>query len=238
MAGYPADATDIQLDATEARPMNNQRLGKLLQTHFPKAKIEGQAGLWRIPLAEDKPAELDDENEKPVAEKLQDAAPDENQNGQPQENDLAEPEAGPGATDHLPPVMLVMTDERADRMRLMIPIRRFDAQKMEDLQLALIALHANYDRALDARYATHDGLLWSAFIHPLSSLTPNDLSSAIEQVRSLRDNTGTTYSSSQFIFAPKVGGEGEGDAPSDDSEPEEGPSDDSEPEEGPSDNVT
>jgi len=59
----------------------------------------------------------------------------------------------PGSSDEekLPPVMVVLTDDRADRMRLMMPIRKFDHSKSTDLKLALIALHSNYDRALDAR---------------------------------------------------------------------------------------
>ena len=130
----------------------------------------------------------------------------------------AEPiQAGPGADKHLPPVIVVMTDERANRMRIMMPIRPFDTQNVDDLQLAVIALHANYDRALDARYAVQEGMLWSAFIHPLSSLTPTDLDSAIKQVIALRDNTGTSYSSGAFIFAP---GGVEQEAPKDEDAPE------------------
>ena len=97
--------------------------------------------------------------------------------------------------------MLVLTDTTADRMRLMMPIRKFDPTKnREDLQLALIALHANFDRALDARYATQNGMLWSAFIHPLESLTAKDLKNGLDQVRALRKNTGTTYTSSELLF--------------------------------------
>ena len=102
--------------------------------------------------------------------------------------------------DALPMMIVVLTDERADRMRLMMPIRKFSTDNLQDLQLALIALHANFDRALDARYAIQGGVLWSVFIHPLESLTEGDLENAVKQVRTLRKNTGTTYTSSELLF--------------------------------------
>ena len=91
----------------------------------------------------------------------------------------------------------------------MMPIRKFDPRKAQDLRLALIALHSNYDRALDARYALQDGVLWSVFIHPLESLTEGDLKNGINQVRALRKNTGTTFTSSELLFgsAPPEGEE-------------------------------
>ena len=108
----------------------------------------------------------------------------------------------PGASveERLPAIMVVLTDDRADRMRLMMPIRKFDPGRTQDLRLALIALHSNYDRALDARYALQDGILWSVFIHPLESLTAGDLKNGIDQVRALRKNTGTTFTSSDLLF--------------------------------------
>lgn len=192
----PANSTEADTQFKEQMgadgQMTNRRLLKLLKKHFPDRKVEGPLGLWRIELPKD---ELNDEAEQ----NPQQPARDEEDETQP-----AAEEVGPGGTDHLDPVMVIMTDERADRMRIMIPIRRFDTQRVDDLRLALIALHANYDRALDARYAIHDGFLWSAFIHPLSTLTPRDLENALLQVRALRDNTGTTYSSSELLFAPQV----------------------------------
>jgi len=134
---------------------------------------------------------------------------DEDENEENDESDEANPDNEqlggveiPGASDEekLPPIMVVMTDNRADRMRLMMPIRSFDPRKAADLRLALIALHSNYDRALDSRYALQDGVLWSIFIHPLESLTEDDLKNAIAQVRTLRKNTGKTFSSSDMMF--------------------------------------
>ena len=172
--------------------MDNQRLGKLLKRHFPNAPFQGNGnGMWMIQVDGDPDKEESDDKsdaKEPAAEK-NGAAPQEEENA---ENDI------------MNGMLLVITDERANRMRIMMPIQAFDPSKAEDLQTALIALHANYDRALDARYAVSDGILWSAFIHPLGSLTEDDLASAIEQVRTLRKNTGTSYSSGALQFGPRA----------------------------------
>jgi hypothetical protein len=62
------------------------------------------------------------------------------------------------------------------------------------------ALSANYDRALDAKYAIADGVLWSTFLHPLRSLTEDDFLSALDQVQRLAETAGTTFSSSDLVF--------------------------------------
>ncbi|MEO0603661.1 MAG: type III secretion system chaperone, partial [Myxococcota bacterium] len=68
----------------------------------------------------------------------------------------------------------VLTDENADRMRIMIPIGPAAglppgfAERM---------LQANFDSALDARYAIARGMVWSTFIHPLSPLDDEQLAS-------------------------------------------------------------
>ena len=61
-------------------------------------------------------------------------------------------------------------------------------------------LHANFDRALDARYCLKEGKLWSAFIHPLGSLDEELFLSAVQQVATLADNDGTTYSGGDLVF--------------------------------------
>lgn len=185
----PAEPDKVS-ESSSGIVMNNRRLGRLLSKHFRGLEVEGGPGGWRIALPEP--------IEPPAAEtEAIGQTPD-----QPDQPD--QPAAAPGATDHLPAVVIVLTDERADRMRIMMPIRPFNPEEMDDLRLALIALHANYDRALDSRYAVQDGVLWSVFIHPLGSLTPADLENALKQVQSLRDNTGTSYSSSELLFAPRV----------------------------------
>lgn len=185
---WAQDAANDSKEVAKRPPMDNQRLGKLLKQHFPKAPFENNgAGVWMIQVDGD-PDQKEGETENEL---------DENNGAAPKV------ESGEAEHDALNGTMLVMTDERANRMRIMMPIQAFDPGKAEDLKTALIALHANYDRALDARYAVSDGILWSAFIHPLGSLTEADLASAIEQVRTLRKNTGTSYSSGALQFAPR-----------------------------------
>lgn len=93
--------------------------------------------------------------------------------------------------------VLVMTDEAADRMRIMSPV-------IEDTELAAdgarVLLEANFDRALDARYALSRGYVWSAFIHPLSSLSEAQFIDGVEQVVNLAENFGSSYSSTDFVF--------------------------------------
>ena len=178
-----SDSDSTETPKSHQAKMTNKRLGELLKQHFPTQPFQqGSPGVWLIQVDGDP----DKQNDAPDAEQAE------------TENKIDPDEAMNG-------VMMVMTDERANRMRIMMPIKSFDPSNENDLKLALIALNANYDRALDARYAINDGILWSAFIHPLGSLTEDDLESAIKQVRTLRKNTGTSYSSGALLFAPKAG---------------------------------
>ena len=93
--------------------------------------------------------------------------------------------------------IVVLTDEAADRLRTMTPV-------LEDAELtaeqARVALEANFDRALDARYAVARGYVWSAFIHPLSVLSEAQFVDGVQQVVTLADNYGTSYSSTDLLF--------------------------------------
>lgn len=93
--------------------------------------------------------------------------------------------------------MACFTDRRFDRMRLVAPILSSD--DMSDVQRDAV-LEANFHTALDARYGTSDGVLYSAFIHALSTLTQADFDSALQQVAGLVDTFGTSYSSGALIF--------------------------------------
>ena len=76
-------------------------------------------------------------------------------------------------------------------------------------------MRANFDSALDARYALRDGQLWSVYLHPLPTLTRTDFESGLGQVLSLAHTFGTTFSSGEFRFGggdaepapPEHGGE-------------------------------
>lgn len=94
------------------------------------------------------------------------------------------------------PVM-ILTDEQADRMRIMVPVA-----EAEDLppELAERLLQANFDAALDARYAIGRGTVWATFIHPLSPLTPDQLASGLAQTITAAATFGTTFSSGALVF--------------------------------------
>lgn len=93
--------------------------------------------------------------------------------------------------------LLAVTDEHADRMRVMAFVTLVASVPAED---RLRMLQANFDSALDARYAIGHGTLWSVFLHPLGSLTEEDLLSGISQVGSLVDTYGTSFSSGTLRF--------------------------------------
>ncbi|MEM6907432.1 MAG: hypothetical protein AAF494_02030 [Pseudomonadota bacterium] len=94
-------------------------------------------------------------------------------------------------------MMLVVTDPNAARMRIITPIAAVEALP-EGAMLRL--LQANFDTALDARYAVGQGLVWGAFIHPLDSLTTRDFASGILQTKSLADTFGSTFSSGALNY--------------------------------------
>ena len=93
--------------------------------------------------------------------------------------------------------VLVITDEHHNRMRIMTPITAeagLDADELSRL------LSANFDRALDAKYAISNETLWSVFTHPLAELTDEQFIGCVGQVVTLADNFGTSYSSSGLYF--------------------------------------
>ena len=65
---------------------------------------------------------------------------------------------------------------------------------------ARLLLAANFDRALDARYAVARGYVWSVFIHPLSLLTDAQFIDGVSQVVTLADTYGTSYTSTDLVF--------------------------------------
>jgi hypothetical protein len=91
----------------------------------------------------------------------------------------------------------VVSDEEHDRMRIMSPIGTL---RHPDPDFLSLLLQANFDRALDAKYALRKKELWAVFMHPLSTLVPDDLGTFLDQVARLVKNTGTTYASSELIF--------------------------------------
>ena len=93
--------------------------------------------------------------------------------------------------------VVIVTDPRADRMRAMIPIRSVEGMTPEEV---MRVMQANFDTALDARYAVAQGQLWSVFIHPLSPLQKNQLISGLGQAVNLAQTYGTLFTGGAMQF--------------------------------------
>lgn len=98
----------------------------------------------------------------------------------------------------------IISDIRADRMRILVGIGEEASLPPE---LMKRALQANFDSALDARYAIAQGILWSIYIHPLSPLEDEEFLSGLSQTITAAMTFGTTYTSGAFVFG---GGDSEG----------------------------
>ncbi|MBW4710332.1 hypothetical protein KX928_21290 [Roseobacter sp. YSTF-M11] len=93
--------------------------------------------------------------------------------------------------------VIVVADPRANRMRAMVPIR--SAEGLEAAELMRL-MQANFDTALDARYAVAQGRLWGVFIHPLSPLEQDQFLSALAQTVNVARTYGQTYSGGAEVF--------------------------------------
>ena len=93
--------------------------------------------------------------------------------------------------------MVLISDVKHDRMRIIAPITNYSQLELKHLDAAL---DSNFHKALDARYAVSEGVLYSAYIHPLSSLTESQIESAVKQVANLALSFGTEYSSGFLTF--------------------------------------
>ena len=93
--------------------------------------------------------------------------------------------------------ILIVTAEQANRMRIMVRVR--SAENLTKEELIRIS-QANLDAALDARYAIGRGVLWAAYVHPLSTLHPAQFIEAIGSTVNLAATYGTAYSSGQLLY--------------------------------------
>lgn len=100
--------------------------------------------------------------------------------------------------------IMVITDTTSDRMRVMTPIRPYEEVSADEMTRMM---QANFDSALDARYAIAQGMLWGVYIHPFSPLQKNQLISGIGQVVNLVRTYGSVYSGGGLSF-----GAGDSDA--------------------------
>ena len=94
-------------------------------------------------------------------------------------------------------IVFVITDESHNRMRIMSPVIELGSVASDELQTLL---EANYDRALDARYCIKNEVIWSAFLHPLAELNDRQFLNALDQVVTLKNNFGSSYTSSGLVF--------------------------------------
>jgi len=93
--------------------------------------------------------------------------------------------------------ILCVTDQNNNRMRFVCPITE---SKNLDKDLLLDSLTANFHSALDVKYAISNGILWSAYVHPLKELSDTQVESAISQVYLAAKTFGTTFTSTELIF--------------------------------------
>ena len=93
--------------------------------------------------------------------------------------------------------VIIIADPSADRMRAMTPIQSAEALSPEDL---MRMMQANFDTALDARYAVAQGTLWSTFIHPLAALEKDQLISGLGQTVNLARTYGTLFTGGGIIY--------------------------------------
>ena len=93
--------------------------------------------------------------------------------------------------------MVLISDIKHDRMRIISRVAEY-----KDLQPTQIdaVMESNFHKSLDARYALSDGILYSAYIHPLSDLSENQIKSAVQQVANLALSYGREYTSGMLTY--------------------------------------
>ncbi|MFK7771871.1 MAG: hypothetical protein AB8F94_07015 [Saprospiraceae bacterium] len=103
-------------------------------------------------------------------------------------------------------LILVLTDEKNNRMRIFTPV--VEKQKLKEGQLEKM-LEANFHSALDSKYSLYNRYVVSVFTHPLKELGKDQLIDAMRQVVILSRTFGDTYSSTGLIFGGGTTEEGE-----------------------------
>jgi len=93
--------------------------------------------------------------------------------------------------------VFIVTDTKANRMRIMVPVRKAEGLSIEELQRIT---QANFDTALDSRYAIARKLLWAVYIHPLSELHSRQFIKGIGQTVNLALTYGKTFSSGLLSY--------------------------------------
>lgn len=91
----------------------------------------------------------------------------------------------------------IITDPKNNRMRAFVPIQSLDGVNQ---QLLYRMLQANFDSALDARYAIAQEHILSVFIHPLKELNKDQFIEGLGQVVNLVKTYGTAFTSGGMTF--------------------------------------
>ena len=94
-------------------------------------------------------------------------------------------------------LLIILTDETNNRMRIFTPI--VEESKLDEGELEKLLI-ANFHSALDAKYALYESYVVAVFTHPLKELTVAQLKDAMLQVATLSETFRTTYSSTELIF--------------------------------------
>ena len=98
----------------------------------------------------------------------------------------------------------IVADPKNNRMRILIPLKRTGGMPAAELKRLS---QANFDTALDVRYAIGKDILWATYIHPLSELHDRQFIAAIGQTVNAARTYGTTYSSGLLSYG---GGDSQG----------------------------
>lgn len=93
--------------------------------------------------------------------------------------------------------LLLVYDINADRMRVIAPVAESASLTAEETTRLL---QANFDSALDARYALAKGYVWAVFLHPLSSLDGAEFGSGVAQTVNLVTTYGASFNSGVHVF--------------------------------------
>lgn len=93
---------------------------------------------------------------------------------------------------------VVISDPANNRMRIVVRIA--PAEALNETLLSRM-LSANFDTALDARYAIARGALWATYIHPLAELHDRQFLSALGQTVNLALSFGDSFSSGGLSFS-------------------------------------
>ena len=91
----------------------------------------------------------------------------------------------------------IVTDPKNNRMRAFSAFKTLDGV---DGQALYRMMQANFDSALDARYAIAKGYVISVFIHPLGELQKEQFIQGLGQVTNLVLTFGTAYTSGAMTF--------------------------------------